>query len=98
MHPEPHRCRRCGTTLAPDARYCSRCGAAVGPASPGMTLLRVLGAIGLAIGAIALGLLGTCFLIGGLSGLSSGGSGVIGAVVMLLLAASAFVGLVRLFR
>ena len=98
MPQESRRCDRCGTRVAPAARFCSHCGARVADQPAGPTLMRVIWSLGLAFAALSLGRLGTCFLISGVGMLGGEGSALVMAIPLLLIALSAFVGLIKLLR
>jgi hypothetical protein len=58
----------------------------------------VLWGLGLAVASLLLGGLGACFLIGGIGALSQDRSAFPMAVIMLLLAAAAFAGVVKVLK
>lgn len=95
-------CSRCGTLLPGSARFCPNCGVGAGGAGLEMPLLRVVGAVGSAIGAMVLGLMGACFLLGGASSLIfsplAGFRNLGSALITLLLGLACLAGVVRLMR
>ena len=97
MVPESGRCERCGTSVRAALAFCPRCGARMGEQSRGITLAKVLSALGLAIVAVCFGAVGACFF------LSNGSDvpdpvGFIYAAVSWLGAATVLFGMVKALR
>jgi hypothetical protein len=80
------------------ARFCPQCGARLQGQAHGRTFGQILWGLALGFAALLLGGLGTCFLIAGLGSLRSGLPGLVWAAVMLLVAASAFAGMIKVVR
>src|SRR5207245_9848437 len=73
--PESARCRRCGTLLSDTGRFCPDCATRTEQEPPGLSALKVLSAILVAIVAIFLAALGSCLVIAGVGSLGQGLSG-----------------------
>jgi hypothetical protein len=98
MLQQPRRCDRCGTQLSSQARFCARCGARVTDQPAGLSVMKILWAVGLALAATSLGALGACFFISGIGMIGSGGASLVTGLLMWLVAVSAFVGIVKIVR
>lgn len=97
MTQAPERCRRCRTLLRAGARFCTHCGARTDASSEAIPPMRVLAAVGTAIGAAASGLCGACFVFFGYNVVGTPG-GLASGLVLLLIGTGFFIATVNLFR